>query len=377
MIAATAPRATRLVRLAIDEDNAALIQLAAACPMEGDLALRIDRAPDFFALNRLEGDRWKVGVVDGPDGHPIGCVATAERRVWMRGRPVTVIYASDLKVHPEFRDTRTADSLERFMCDTARSTAGDSTPIFLTILAGNGAMERRVEGPRGLPRLHRFATLHSFAIPLLWRRSAAEVSDLRIGVATFRDLEEMTDLWASVASTRQFASVLDAGALSSWIEAAPGLALDDYLLARDRRGRLLGFLGMWDQRAMKTMRVLRYSSALSALRRVVSALAPFVGAASPPEIGQPLHHASAVHLCVPHDRLGVLRALVVAAYNRLRGSGCVFMNVALDSRDPLVGALRGLLATPTAIHAYATMPRGSWSGPLLDDRPLHFETALV
>jgi hypothetical protein len=377
VIAATAPRATRLVRLATDEDNSALIELAAACPMEGDLALRIDRAPDFFALNRLEGDRWKVGVVDGPDGHPVGCVATAERRVWLRGRPVTVVYASDLKVHPEFRDTRTADSLERFMCDTARSTAGDSTPILLTILAGNGAMERRVEGPRGLPRLHRFATLHSFAIPLLWRRSTAEGSDLRIEVATSRDLEEMSDLWAAVAPTRQFAPVLDAGALSSWIEAAPGLALDDYLLARDRRGDLLGFVGMWDQRAMKTLRVLRYSATLSVLRGVVSAVAPFVGATAPPEIGEALHHTSAVHLCVPHDRLDVLRALVVAAYNRLRGSGCVFMNVALDSRDPLGGALRGLLATPTAIHAYATMPGGSWSGPPLDDRPLHFETALV
>lgn len=377
MITATAPRAAGLVRLAIDDDNAALIQLTAACPMEGDLALRIDRAPDFFALNRLEGERWKVGVVDGPGGHPVACVATAERRAWVHGRPATVIYAGDLKVHPEFRDTRTADSLERFVRDTAQETAGDSTPILLTVLAGNNAMERRAAGPRGLPRLHRFATLHSLAIPLLWRRPAAEDSDLRVGSAAPLDLEEMADLWAAVASTRQFAAVLDAGALSRWIDAAPGLALGDYLLARDRRGRLLGFIGIWDQRAMKTLRVLRYSPTLSVLRGMVSVLAPFVGATAPPKTGEPLHYASAVHLCVPQDRLGVLRALVVAAYNRLRGSGCVFMNVALDSRDPLIGALRGLLAAPTAIHAYATMPSGAWSGAPLDDRPLHFETALV
>jgi hypothetical protein len=36
-----------------------------------------------------------------------------------------------------------------------------------------------------------------------------------------------------------------------------------------------------------------------------------------------------------------------------------------------------MLATPTVIHAYATMPGGSWTGAPLDDRPLHFETALV
>jgi hypothetical protein len=105
--------------------------------------------------------------------------------------------------------------------------------------------------------------------------------------------------------------------------------------------------------------------------------APLVGAAAPPEIGAPLHYASALHLCVPVDRAEVLRALVLAAYDRLRGSDRVFMNVALDAGETITAALAGLLAAPTAIHAYATMPRGTWDGPALDDRPLHFETALV
>src|SRR5688572_33242108 len=99
-----------LVRLATEADNAALIELAAACPMDGELALRIDRAPDFFALHRLEGERWRVAVVDGPAGRPIACVSTAERRAWIEGKPSTIVYAGDLKVHPDFRDTRTADA---------------------------------------------------------------------------------------------------------------------------------------------------------------------------------------------------------------------------------------------------------------------------
>jgi hypothetical protein len=377
-VIATAPaRARDLVRLAGDDDNAALIALAAACPMEGDLSLRIDRAPDFFALNRLAGDRWAVAVADGPAGVPVACVATAERRAWVHGRPVTIVYAGDLKVHPEFRDTRTADSLERFVAETARDAAGDSTPVLLTVLAGNAAMERRAAGPRGLPRLQRFASLHSLAIPLLWERGGGEVADLCVERATDHHIEEMADLWGALAHTRQFTAALDAERLAHWIDAAPGLAIDDYLLARDRRGRLLGFVGMWDQREIKTLRVLRYSRRLSLLRGVVTAVAPFVGATPPPEIGAPLHYASAVHLCIPLDRPDVLRALVLAAYGRLRGSDLVFMTIALDAREPIGTALHGLLATPTVIHAYATMPWGEWAGPALDDRPLHFETALV
>src|SRR5687768_10486059 len=237
-VSATAVAGAGLVRLATESDNVALIDLAAACPMEGDLSLRIDRAPDFFALNRLEGDRWKVAVVDGANGDPVACVATAERRVWMHGRSVAAVYAGDLKVHPDFRNTRTADALERFVAETARATAGDRTPVLLTVLAGNAAMERRAAGPRGLPRLHHFATLRSFAIPLLWRR-AADVGGIRVQPAAPRDLEEMLDVWSSIAPTRQFTSTLDADGLARWIDSATGLAIDDYLLARDQSGRLL------------------------------------------------------------------------------------------------------------------------------------------
>ena len=365
-----------LVRHATPDDNAALIELAAACPMEGDLSLRIDRAPDFFALNRLQGGRWTVGVVDGEAERPIACVATAERRAWVHGRPTTIIYAGDLKVHPQHRNTRAADALERFVVEVARDAAGDATPVLITVLAGNSAMERRTSGPRGLPTLHRFATLHSFAVPLLWHRRDAE-TELRVGNATDADIEEMADLWREVAPGRQFATALDAEGLRRWIADAPGLCIDDYLLARDRRGRLVAFAGMWDQRDLKTLRVLRYSPTLSALRHVVSAVAPFVGATPPPPIGQPLHYASTVHLCVPADRPDAMRALVLSAYRRLHGTNRVFMNVALDTRDPLTEAMRGLMATPTVIHAYATQACGTWRGGALDDRPLHFETALV
>jgi hypothetical protein len=345
--------------------------------MEGDVALRIDRAPDFFALNRLEGDRWKVAVVDGPHRRPIACVATAERRAWLHGRPTTVVYAGDLKVHPEFRDMRTADALERFVVDVARESAGESTPVLLTVLAGNTAMERRTLGPRGLPKLERFATLHSYAIPLLWRRRVFDSANIRVEHASDADLDEMAGLWREIAPSRQFMAVLDADALRRWIDSAPGLGIGDYLVARDRHERVIGFVGLWDQREIKTLHVLRYSPALSALRGVVNALAPFVGATPPPPVGQPLRYASAVHLCVPTDRPDVLRALVLAAYDRLHGTGRVFMSVALDARESLVTGLRGLLATPTVIHAYATTPRGAWTGAPLGDRPLHFETALV
>jgi hypothetical protein len=187
----------------------------------------------------------------------------------------------------------------------------------------------------------------------------------------------MVDLWSAVAPTRQFAPVLEVESLHHWVTTAPGLAVNDYLLARDGRGRLLGFVGMWDQRTVKSLRVLRYSSALSLVRRLTTVVAPLVGAIAPPATGQPLHHASAVHLCVPAHRVDVLRALVLGAYDRLHGTDRVFMSVAIDAREPFATAFRGLLAAPTAIDVYATMASGTWTGPSLEDRPVHFETTLI
>lgn len=362
------------VREARASDNAALIALAAACPMAGEITLCMDRAPDFFALARLEGDRWRVGVAEH-DGVVIGCVAASERWAYVDGRPTRTGYAGDLKVHPAHRGGAAGDALEEMVRESCREFGGDHMLSLVTVLGGNRSMERRAAGPRGLPTLHPFATLHVHAIPFLWRR-ATSVAGLTVRRAREADLEEMAALWSRLAPERQLAPVMDAERFHAWLALAPGLGIDDYLVARGADGRIVGFVGVWDQAAIKTLRVLRYSSRLAAARRAVNAVAPFVGTARLPAEGGALPSLSAVHLCAPDDS-SVLRALLLHAYAMHRASGALFLTLALDRRDPRARALRGLLAQPTVVHAYATTPAGRWTGAPLDGRPLHFESALV
>ncbi len=90
-----------------------------------------------------------------------------------------------------------------------------------------------------------------------------------------------------------------------------------------------------------------------------------------------MHYLTGVHLCVPPDRPDMLRALILSAYDALRGRGYAFFTVGLDARDPLSSAFEGLLAQITDIDAYVTSPAGRYQGPALDGAPLHFEIALV
>jgi len=363
------------VRDAVASDNAALVRLAAACPMRGDLTMCVDREPDFFALARLEGERWRVGVAER-DEEITGCVAASARTAYVGGYPTVTGYAGDLKVHPAHRGGDSADALTRFARDTLRGFGGNALPTLVTILEGNHSMERRAIGPRGLPRMTRFASLEVHAIPFLLPR-AAWVRGITVDAARHEDLDEMGALWRTVAPHRQFAPALDAERLAAFVDAAPGLRVEDYLVARRADGRIAGFVALWDQRLLKQLRVLGYSRRLSVARTGINALAHVAGTPRLPEAGSALPSLAALHLCVPHSAPGVLRALLLHAHAMHRGTGRPFFTLALNRRDPLRTALRGMLAQPTYVGAYVTTPAGRWQGHRLDGLPLHFESALV
>lgn len=359
------------VRPARPADNEALLRLSLACPMEGDIALAIDRAPDFFALNRLEGTTWHVGVVDGADGCPVGCVAVAERDVYVNGEPRPAMYISDLRVHPAHRGRGAVDALLVWAHDVCVAAHGPDVLAFMTVLAGNHAMRRLMNGPRGLPVIEHVATLRTHTIPMVWRRR----TPLSVATARPGDVPEMAELWGRRAATRQFATVYDAASLGAWIEDAPGLALSDYCVARRPHGAMAGFLGVWDQSGFKRLRVTGYSPKLAAARAAFNAVAPLTGATKLPPPGGALGNLTAVHVCAPPDEPAVLRALLVHAYNENRSKGYSFLNIGLDVEDALAAGLKGLLGQATDV--WICVARFGTARPPLDGRPSYVELALA
>jgi hypothetical protein len=234
-------------------------------------------------------------------------------------------------------------------------------------------MEHRLRGPRGSPSLDRFATVAAVAVPLLWERRTG-VAGLRVRAATAEDLMPMAERWRDVGARRQLAPLADAAELAAWIARAPGLHVSDYLLAHDARGRLIGFVGVWDQSALKQMRVVGYSPRLALARHAINLAAPLAGAPRLPAPGGVLPALAAVHLCAREP--AVLRALLLAAYGRHRGGRHALLTLGLDVRDPLLGATRGLLAQSTLVHAYVA-DGSTITAAALAARPLHHETALV
>lgn len=378
---ASSSTATPVVRQARPEDNAALVALAAACPMNGDIGLCVDRAPDFFTLSRLEGDPWRVGVIDGPDGTPIACVGFGVRHLYLDGVPTRVAYFGDLKVHPDHRRGGVGMALARWAHTVAAELVGaDGIKIF-TVLAGNVALEKGLElfAVDDAP-VTPVGTIRSLSVPLLARRRTGR-GDVVVDHAVRADIPEMARLWQRLAPHRAFAPVLDEQSLRRWIEEAPGLRISDYLLAR-RRGddAIVGFMGLWDQHSIKQMRVTEYSPSLGRLRPAFNAVAAMAGVTRLPRPGRELRYRNVVHACVAPGDTATLRALALHANNWLREQRYSIFTIGLDVGDPLIEAFTGLFAQPTDVTVVADrimLGDNKYAPVRRDSGPLHFEISTV
>lgn len=364
------------VRSYAASDEPGLLRLAAACAMEGDVGLCVQRKPEFVALNRLVSDVWQLGVVEDPEGEVAGSIAIARRNVFINGRPQQANYVSDLKVLPQHRTPEVALSLIRWAQRVCAIDA-DNVPTVVAVLAGNASIERRF-AQRNDGRLQRIATVRSHSVGILWPRRESTCG-LSVSNASRADVSEMLALWRRVAPMRQFAPVFeDEERFLSWIERAPGLSIDDYLLARRADGRLTGFVGLWDSSDLKQTIVTSYSTSLRIFRSVFNQIAPRVGGVPLPAMGGKLPLVSGLHLCVAPDDVSVdvARTLVLAAYRSLRGTGKAFFTIGLDVRDPLNAAFKNLFAQPTDTSLCFALPvRGVTAS--LDGRPIYHEIALV
>lgn len=367
------------VREAGLHDNERLLELTTLCPMQGSIGLCSERAPDFFTLNRLEGSSFLVGVVE-VDDTLAGCIAVSWRPAYVNGDVVELSYISDLKVRPEFRGKGVADELilwaRRLCTDTGAASMG-----LATILGGNSSMLRRLAEPSttgagGLGNLQPVATIGSYSIPLLWRRSPDSASDTTVERAAEADLDEMAELWQGFALSRQFAEPRTPGEFRRWLASAPNLLIDDYLVARDNKSRRIkGFCAVWDQTSFKQLRITRYSPGLAAFRFGFNALASLYQATRLPPAGDELRLASVLSPCA--DGASTLRSLLIAAYADLKDRGMSFMTIGLDKSDDLAAATRGLMAQCTDVILCA-----GWNDPGrpevgLDGRPSFHEICLV
>lgn len=365
------------VRLATKDDNDALLRLMREVPMSGAVALAQDRAPDFFASNRLhESALVETGIaIDEASGEAVGCGTYVMRDAWwFDGARRRVGYLSDLRVRPSHRGARIVPTWGKGAFERARDR--NATEVFVTsFVAKNWQMQgvaaRQGEQPVSL-RMTPYSMLNvQVAGPLPRVRG-----DIRR--AQPADLDELARFLAEGQRTRAFGYVIDRKLIETRLATWHGLRIEDFRLAFDRRGAIVGCCAPWEATRVRRTIVEGWRGGLAAYRAAFNAAAPLLRAERLPGRGEPLRFATLSHLEVAGDDPAVLRDLVASCLADARERRLHFLGAMVVDGSPLERAFRGLLASRTRLVMNATMlPTSEWRRHDFSTSRPGFEMALA
>ena len=120
-------------RLATFEDNKQLLELTSSLWMPGKMALRIDRNPNFFELNKLRG---RTNVYVAIEDHSIvGSICVSHEKVYINKEQYSLYYISDFKVAQTHRNRGIGFQLTNEVVNYLETENADFA--FLNVSKGN------------------------------------------------------------------------------------------------------------------------------------------------------------------------------------------------------------------------------------------------
>lgn len=314
-----------IFRKGTESDNQQLIDLTALSPMEGDISLRIDRSPDFFALLKLRGEST-VFVAEN-NQKIIGCICASRQEVFIGGKITQVYYVGDFKVADSYRNKGVGYELTKRLEDYLISV--DADLIFLNIAQGN---TKPVPFFRKRVSSSDFENLGTFNIfQFLGKRGSklykasiqivpAEVDD---SLLTFLNNQYKKYALGSVITRKQLA----------------GCAIYKII----KNNKLAGVMCISDTMKIKQNVVVNITVALTIILKLGNILHKVFGISKMPELHQPIKMLYIKYIAVEDNNVILVKRLINftqgLAYDKLYS----FASLGLHERDPLNLTLKGMI----------------------------------
>jgi hypothetical protein len=321
------------IRPATSADNGALLELTRRTPMNGRIALRIDRDPDFFALTRHRG-KGEVFVATRNE-QVIASFSVTLADVLISGTPVRAAYIADLK-------SAGKDSgrvlLRLFESATRYLRANDVALVWCVVAAGNEGVAPFLDGRAGLPR---FAPCGRFFVDELVnikrRTSSRYTVDLDVHGA------EVADLVRRFRATRDLSCEYRGGDVGTIAR-----------LAAREGTRVVAALELFDPGSIKRNVLLGAPFTTRALLAIGSSVSAVIGGPPLPRVGDTVRLAYIRNVACDGDRTSALKALIGRARGIALERGFMFSAIGLHERDPLRAAVAGMPRFTFSSLLYAT-----------------------
>ncbi len=370
------------LRLAKPDDNEALCKIFKSIHLKSSLELTQERDPDFFAMLRMHLGPYYAFAGLTNDHVVGGCASMPRRTAWDGDTKIESGYLCDLRIVPEHRSRNALGEAFDAIFELAEKEYGGelfTTVIFDTNERAKKALVGNKQGTisekrRLQPRYREMTKFHMTSVHFTTPKPAPSQA---VNEATSSDRDELFQFLIDGQKRRLLGECLDEELLTRRLATWPGFSLSDFLIARNRQGRIVGCLAPWDTGPFKRTRVLGYHGSMAWVKRGFDLMARLRKYPRLPDPGECFNFSFLTHLEVVDDDSAVLADLLRAAYHRLRPLGGHYMAAMIPCGSKLEPAFSDFMVTRTPMTLYAVHRRNSrFDGR--DFRTLHpgFEMAL-
>jgi len=306
-------------------------------PVHGRISVSFEREPNFFYGASI-GNKFRQVLIcnDSGDDKIIGIGARSVFDAYINGLPVSCGYLSNLRINAQFRSQTILARGYQFLYELHRDSR---TKLYLTsIISDNHYVKQILTSKRmGLPFYRDYGLYNSYLIPL--RGTRYRLNKTHVRRAQYSDMPAIAQCLQGNAKQKQFYPVYLHNDFQSSNGFLKGFNFADFFLA-SRNNRIVGVMGMWDQRAFKQIVVRGYSQALGTIRPLHNRVAALFGSVKLPEIGSNLAVTYAFAIAVENNDVNIFEQLLAAVCNEANRRQCDYLAVGLHSRDSLCQGIK-------------------------------------
>jgi len=250
-----------ILRSALPSDNEALIELTRSSPMISRTGtVYIDRAPDFFALNRARGETRTIVAELG--GRPVGYACYVVHDSLVGGKPMRVASAHDFRVDPSLRRHKVGSKVMAELFQRLAEAGCDY--IYGMVARGNEQATPFTLGGPGWPQFSSGGLFYNFMLQPFYRPPRTRY---QIEPARAEDVPEIVELINTHYSDHNFAPLYTQETFNTMLSSCVGYDIGDLFVARDH-GAIVAVLGVWEQSQAKGIVLLRLNPMLSLIFRL-------------------------------------------------------------------------------------------------------------
>lgn len=352
------------------EDNEQLIQLSRSVPMVGDVAVCIERSPDFFSFYNQFGpshndlkpqdidphkDVGWVAVCATEGERVIGVVALFSKIVNYEDKLLRVFLPGDARVALDFQHQGVVKKIGNYVNDRWGSAAADLMLGY--IIHGNYRAKKGFEEGQDVVSGVQAGDFHMVQLSMYRPYRNAKIEIER---ATEHDMREIVDLLAEFYADYHFSPVFTLENWKNMMARSPGYSMEDIRVVREN-GKIQALIGLWDQQQVRKVVTTKFPARIKWGIHLASIIRLFINAPKPPKINVPQTSVYIKHIAHRPGKLDLLASMMRNVTNEVRiSSNYNYIWGAFFDTDPLYTIFDGMQITDILSGQYYSPWNSGW-----------------